>query len=175
MARQIRRGEVPATDPDQAAEHYDIADEVLSGAGFRWYEISNWARPGGQCRHNVGYWRGDNWWGFGPGAHSHVDGIRWWNVKRPATYRAMLAAGRSPAAGRETLTPEQQRLESVMLGVRLSEGFAVPEMPDERIARLLDDGLVENADGARLRLTRKGRMLADAVVRVLLWDQGATG
>ncbi|HUM87495.1 MAG TPA: radical SAM family heme chaperone HemW [Actinomycetota bacterium] len=175
LARQVRRGEVPAPDPDEAAAQYDIADEVLSDAGFTWYEISNWARAGGQCWHNIGYWQGDNWWGFGPGAHSHVDGIRWWNVKRPATYRAMLAAGNSPAAGRETLTPDQQRLESVMLGVRLSEGFSVPEVPDERIARLLDDGLVENADGARLRLTRKGRMLADAVVRVLLWDQGATG
>lgn len=175
LARQVRRGEVPAPEPDDAAAQYDIADEVLSGAGFRWYEISNWARPGGQCWHNIGYWKGDNWWGFGPGAHSHVDGIRWWNVKRPATYRAMLAAGSSPAAGRETLTPEQQRLESVMLGVRLSEGFAVPGVPAERIARLLDDDLVENADGARLRLTRKGRMLADAVVRILLWDQAATG
>lgn len=175
LARQVRRGEVPAPDPDEAAAQYDIADEVLSDAGFTWYEISNWARAGGQCWHNIGYWQGDNWWGFGPGAHSHVDGIRWWNVKRPATYRAMLAAGNSPAAGRETLTPDQQRLESVMLGVRLSEGFSVPEVPDERIARLLDEGLVENADGARLRLTRKGRMLADAVVRVLLWDQGATG
>ena len=175
LARQVRRGEVPAPDPDEAAAQYDIADEVLSDAGFTWYEISNWARAGGQCWHNIGYWQGDNWWGFGPGAHSHVDGIRWWNVKRPATYRAMLAAGNSPAAGRETLTPDQQRLESVMLGVRLSEGFSVPEVPDERIARLLDDGLVENADGARLRRTRKGRMLADAVVRVLLWDQGATG
>ena len=175
LARQIRRGEVPPPDPDLAAEQYDIADVVLSEAGLSWYEISNWARPGGRCDHNVGYWRGDNWWGFGPGAHSHVDGIRWWNVKRPATYRSMLAAGNSPAAGRETLTVEDRRVESVMLGVRLADGFDVRDFPEERVAHLKRDALVENADGARLRLTRKGRMLADAVVRVLLWDQAATG
>ncbi len=175
LARQVRRAEVPAPDPDLAAEQYEIADDLLSSAGFAWYEISNWARPGGQCLHNVGYWRGDNWWGFGPGAHSHVDAVRWWNVKRPATYRAMLAAGNSPAAGRETLTAEDQRVESVMLRVRLAEGFAVDDLPADRVDRLRRDGLLENADGARLRLTRRGRMLADAVVRVLLWDQGATG
>jgi oxygen-independent coproporphyrinogen-3 oxidase len=175
LARQVRRAEVPAPDPDLAAEQYEIADDLLSSAGFAWYEISNWARPGGQCLHNVGYWRGDNWWGFGPGAHSHVDTTRWWNVKRPATYRAMLAAGNSPAAGRETLTAEDQRVESVMLRVRLAEGFAVDDLPADRVDRLRRDGLLENADGARLRLTRRGRMLADAVVRVLLWDQGATG
>ncbi|MCB0901258.1 MAG: coproporphyrinogen III oxidase, partial [Actinobacteria bacterium] len=110
-----------------------------------------------------------------PGAHSHVDGIRWWNVKRPATYRAMLAAGNSPAAGRESLTVEDRRVESVMLGVRLADGFDVRDFPEERVAHLWRDELVENADGARLRLTRKGRMLADAVVRILLWDQAATG
>ena len=175
LARQIRRGEVLPPDPDLAAEQYDIADVALSEAGFAWYEISNWARTGGRCDHNMGYWRGDNWWGFGPGAHSHVDGIRWWNVKRPATYRAMLAAGNSPAAGRETLTVEDRRVESVMLGVRLADGFDVRDFPEERVAHLWRDELVENADGARLRLTRKGRMLADAVVRILLWDQAATG
>ncbi len=174
LGRQVRRGEVPAPDPDVAAEQYEVADEVLSDQGFTWYEISNWARPGGQCRHNLGYWQGDNWWGFGPGAHSHISGIRWWNVKRPATYRAMLAAGSSPAAGRETLSAKDRHVESVMLRVRLGEGFSVEEFPTDRVDRLRHAGLVEDADGARLRLTRKGRMLADAVVRVLLWDQGAT-
>ncbi|MCU0297134.1 MAG: radical SAM family heme chaperone HemW [Candidatus Nanopelagicales bacterium] len=171
LARQVRRGEVPAPVPDTAAEQYDVADEVLSAHGLSWYEISNWARPAGACDHNLGYWRGDNWWGFGPGAHSHVDGVRWWNVKRPATYQSMLAAGHSPAAGREILTPAQRRLEQVMLEVRLAEGLDPADFDEAAIAQLRGRGLLENADGARLRLTRAGRMLADAVVGVLLgWD-----
>ena len=168
LFRQVSRGEVAAPDPDVTAEQYDITDEVLAGHGFHWYEISNWARPGGQCEHNLGYWRNDNWWGFGPGAHSHVDGVRWWNVKRPATYQSMLAAGHSPAAARETVDEPGRRLEQIMLQVRLEQGVPA-DLPGTQ--RLLDQGLLENADGARLRLTRKGRMLADAVVRVLVgWD-----
>ena len=163
LARQVARGEVPNTDPDQAAFQYDAADDVLSAAGYQWYEISNWARPGGQCDHNLGYWHNDNWWGFGPGAHSHVDGVRWWNVKRPVTYQSMLATGTSPAAGRETVDDEGRRLEAIMLQVRLAEGIEPQPGTDQLVA----DGLLENGDGARLRLTRKGRMLADAVVRVL--------
>jgi oxygen-independent coproporphyrinogen-3 oxidase len=169
LARRVARGEVPTSDPDRAAAQYDIADDLLTAAGLDWYEISNWARPGGQCAHNLGYWHNDNWWGFGPGAHSHVDGVRWWNVKQPAAYQRMLAEGRSPAAAREVLEEPQRRVESVMLQVRLAEGFDPEGLAG--VAGLLDRGLVENADGARLRLTRKGRMLADAVVRVLLgWD-----
>ncbi len=171
LARQVSRGEVAAPDPDLAAAAYDIADALLVEHGFSWYEISNWAKPGGRCEHNLGYWRGDNWWGFGPGAHSHVDGVRWWNVKRPATYQAMLATGSSPAAAREVLDDQERRLEAVMLQVRLAEGFSAADFPADAVARLRAEELVENADGARLRLTRKGRMLADAVVRVLLgWD-----
>ncbi|HPE10999.1 MAG: coproporphyrinogen III oxidase [Actinobacteria bacterium] len=171
LERQVRRGEVPAPDPDFAAAQYDLADEVLMQHGLSWYEISNWARPGGQCEHNLGYWRGDNWWGFGPGAHSHVDGVRWWNVKRPGTYQSMLAAGSSPAAAREVVSTEGRELEEVMLQVRLAHGIPADVYPPQRTARLRDTGLLEDADGARLRLTRKGRMLADAVVRVLLgWD-----
>lgn len=175
LARQVRRAEVAAPDPDAAAAQYDLADEVLVGHGLSWYEISNWALPGARCQHNVGYWHSDNWWGFGPGAHSHVDGVRWWNVKRPATYQSMLTAGHSPAAAREVLTAADRRLEDVMLRVRLSEGIDPQDFEGERVQSLLAAGLLQNADGARLRLTRKGRMLADAVVRVLLWDQGATG
>ena len=163
LARQVARGEVSNTDPDQAAVQYDAADDVLSAAGYQWYEISNWAKPGGQCDHNLGYWHNDNWWGFGPGAHSHVDGVRWWNVKRPVTYQSMLATGNSPAAGRETVDEEGRRLEAMMLQVRLAEGIE----PRPGTDQLVEDGLLENGDGARLRLTRKGRMLADAVVRVL--------
>ncbi len=163
LARQVARGEVADTDPDQAAAQYDAADEILDDAGYHWYEISNWARPGGECEHNLGYWHNDNWWGFGPGAHSHVDGVRWWNVKRPATYQSMLAAGQSPAAAREIVDEQGRRLEELMLQVRLAEGIA--PMPGTQDLRA--EGLLEKADGARLRLTRKGRMLADAVVRAL--------
>jgi oxygen-independent coproporphyrinogen-3 oxidase len=163
LARLVTRGEIPDTDPDAAAAQYDAADEILTASGYSWYEISNWARPGGQCQHNLGYWRNDNWWGFGPGAHSHVDGVRWWNVKRPATYHSMLAAGHSPAAAREIVGEPGRRLEELMLQVRLAAG--IEPMPGT--AELQAAGLLENADGARLHLTRKGRMLADAVVRAL--------
>jgi oxygen-independent coproporphyrinogen-3 oxidase len=171
LERQVRRAEVSAPDPDTAAAQYDLADVVLSESGFAWYEISNWARPAGRCEHNLGYWRGDNWWGFGPGAHSHVDGVRWWNVKRPATYQGTLAARHSPAAARESLDGTSRHVESVMLQVRMADGIPRDAFPHATTERLLYDGLLENTDGARLRLTRKGRMLADAVVRVLLgWD-----
>ena len=105
LAAQVRRGEVAMPTGDDEADKYELADAVLARAGYGWYEVSNWSRdPSGRCRHNEGYWRGDAWWGVGPGAHSHVGGVRWWNVKHPRTYAARLAAGASPAAGRETLT-----------------------------------------------------------------------
>ena len=105
LAAQVRRGEVAMPTGDDEADKYELADAVLAQAGYGWYEVSNWSRDrSGRCRHNEGYWRGDAWWGVGPGAHSHVGGVRWWNVKHPRTYAARLAAGASPAAGRETLT-----------------------------------------------------------------------
>lgn len=171
LFRQVQRGQIPDVDSDRAAAQYDIADEVLAEHGFAWYEISNWARPGGQCRHNLGYWRHDNWWGFGPGAHSHIDGVRWWNVKRPAAYQQRLADGQSPAAAREVLDTPARKTEAVMLAVRLAEGFPAAD----RLSRLLfDRGLVESAGRESFRLTRRGRMLADTVTRILLgWDQPA--
>ena len=103
LAAQVRRGEVAMPTGDDEADKYELADAVLAQAGYGWYEVSNWSRDAaGRCRHNEGYWRGDAWWGVGPGAHSHVGGVRWWNVKHPRTYAARLAAGASPAAGRET-------------------------------------------------------------------------
>lgn len=167
MGAQLRRGEIPPTDSDDQAEKYEIADAAFATAGLPWYEISNWARPGHECRHNLGYWRGDDWWGIGPGAHSHVGGVRFWNEKHPRAYAARLAAGQLPVAGREVLGPAERELESVMLGVRLAEGLDVgahPTMP-----RLVADGLID-ADAARrgrARLTLRGRLLADAVTREL--------
>jgi len=173
MASKVGRGLLPGTDDDDLAAKYEIADDVLGGAGLAWYEVSNWARtPAGACRHNLGYWRGDDWWGVGPGAHSHVGGVRWWNVRHPAAYAARLAAGDSPAQGREVLDDETRLTERVMLGVRLVEGLDAADLPPSgraEIAALVDEGLCDaEAAPHRVVLTRRGRLLADAVVRTLL-------
>ena len=172
LARRVARGELPAPDDDVLAERYEQLDAALSAAGLHWYEVSNWAiGPGSRCRHNLGYWAGGNWWGAGPGAHSHVGGVRWWNVKHPACYAAALAAGRSPAGGREVLSPEERYTEQVMLGLRLADGLPLVELdaPARATAyRAVSDGLLTTTLGGRLVLTRRGRLLADAVVRDLL-------
>ncbi|MBX3195077.1 MAG: coproporphyrinogen III oxidase [Microbacteriaceae bacterium] len=174
LARQIARGEVPTPDDDLAADLYEQADAVLASAGFSWYEVSNWARePAHRSRHNLTYWTGQDWWGIGPGAHSHVGGVRWWNAKHPAAYAERLARGESPAVGRETLDPDTRRVEDVLLRVRLVEGLPTGVLDDAgrlAIAGLIADGLVEGAAAiaGRVVLTLRGRLLADAVVRRLL-------
>lgn len=177
LARRVRRGELAAPDDDIAAARYAIVDGMLNAAGMQWYEVSNWSRPGGECRHNLGYWHDDDWRGVGPGAHSHVDDARWWNVKHPRTYTERLAAGQTPEDGRETLTAEQRQVERIMLGVRLAEGLPVDALSEPgraRAAELAAEGLLEPrrlaADalqGARVVLTSRGRLLADAVIRDL--------
>lgn len=179
MAVQVRRGDLALPDEDDQAAKYELADDLLTEAGLHWYEVSNWARtPADACRHNLAYWRNDDWWGVGPGAHSHVGGVRWWNVKHPRAYAARLAAGESPAAGRETVEDASARLERVMLGVRLDEGLPVEVLSPAgraRVAGLVADGLVDaraalgagGRPGRRVRLTRRGRLLADSVVRTL--------
>ncbi|WP_454858792.1 radical SAM family heme chaperone HemW [Promicromonospora soli] len=193
MAAQVRRGEVALPDEDDQAAKYELIDDLLTEAGLRWYEVSNWSRPGHECRHNIGYWRGDDWWGIGPGAHSYVSapagsttepaGVRWWNVKHPRAYATRLEAGQSPGAGRELLTREEAHLERVMLGVRLREGLDLAVLaPSGRtaVAGLVACGLLNgraavggggghSVGGApgRAVLTRRGRLLADAVVRDL--------
>ena len=175
MARRVRAGHLPAVDEDALAARYAIAEETLSAAGMTWYEVSNWSRTDAdRCRHNLLYWHSGDWWGVGPGAHSHVGGVRWWNVRRPETYARLLAEGRSPAADREVLDTPARRREDVMLRVRLREGLDLTALP-ERV-RLLADAWVRDglADGAasgegRLVLTVRGRLLADLVVREL-WD-----
>ena len=172
LATQVRRGEVPAPDPDDAAEKYELAERLLTSAGLGWYEVSNWSTsPGTRCRHNIGYWAGGGWWGFGPGAHSHVGGVRWWNVKHPRAYAARLSSGTSPAAGRETLTPDEVYDETVLLGVRLADGLELDRLrPAGRraVAGLIAEGLVDERAALRERrlvLSMRGRLLADAVVR----------
>ena len=176
LAAQIRRGEVPGIDDDDHADKYELADQLIGEAGLSWYEVSNWARtPEQACRHNLAYWRGDDWWGIGPGAHSHVGGVRWWNVKHPTAYAGRLSGGVSPAAGRETLDAETRNVERVMLEARLSSGLDVSGLGtfgQHAVAGLIADGLVDPASAfrGRLVLTLKGRLLADAVVRRILPD-----
>ncbi len=173
LERQIRRGEVPAPDDDLQADMYEFADEALAGAGFGWYEVSNWARADAyRSRHNLAYWRGTDWWGFGPGAHSHVAGLRWWNVKHPAAYAQRLAAAESPAAGRERPDETARRLESVLLLSRISDGLPVSELTGtgrHAVAGLIADELIDGSAAVRGRvvLTLRGRLMADAVVRAL--------
>ncbi|MEO6204209.1 MAG: coproporphyrinogen-III oxidase family protein, partial [Mycobacteriales bacterium] len=165
LGRQVARGEVAAPDDDVLADRYLMADEALAHLG--WYEVSNWGEP---CRHNVGYWRGGDWWGVGPGAHSHVGGVRWWNVKHPTAYAARVTAGMSPGAGREVLTAEQQHAERVLLEVRLRVGLptsALSEAARARLPGLVDRGLVAPGPEAVV-LTTQGRLLADTVVRDLV-------
>jgi putative oxygen-independent coproporphyrinogen III oxidase len=178
LSRRIKRGELPAPDDDVLADRYEQVDKALSAAGLYWYEVSNWAtEPKAWCQHNLAYWHGTDWWGAGPGAHSHVGGVRWWNVKHPARYGSMLAAGNSPAAARETLTAEDQHLERVMLRLRLVDGLPVdiltPEARKEAhqaaAEGLLDQAALAGVNGrfGRCVLTLQGRLLADAVVRRL--------
>jgi putative oxygen-independent coproporphyrinogen III oxidase len=173
LARQIRRGEVPAPDDDLQADMYELADDLLGVAGYDWYEVSNWARDAEhRSRHNLAYWLGADWWGFGPGAHSHVSGLRWWNVKHPAAYAQRLASGESPAAARERPDVGARVLEAVLLRTRIRDGMPVAELPStgrRAVASLIADGLIDGGDAVRGRvvLTRRGRLLADAVVRAL--------
>ena len=173
LAARVRRGELAAPDDDVLADRYLIADEMLSAAGLSWYEISNWAASdAARCRHNMLYWTGGDWWGFGPGAHSHVGGTRWWNVRHPSAYASRLAQGRSPAQAREVLTAAEQRMEEIMLRARLADGAPLSVLTAAALAnakRAVATALLDPAafDGGRLVLTRRGRLLADAVIRDL--------
>jgi putative oxygen-independent coproporphyrinogen III oxidase len=171
LAARMRRGELPHPSDDVAADRYLAADAALTAAGMRWYEVSNWASsPAARCRHNLLYWTGGDWWGLGPGAHSHVGGVRWWNVKHPARYAALVGQGVSPGAGREILTEGERYVEDVMLRLRLAEGLPLASLDDRGRAaagRAAADGLLEIAAG-RAVLTLRGRLLADAVIRDLL-------
>ena len=173
LHRDIARGRIPEPDDDLQADMYELADERLAEAGLSWYEVSNWATdPAHRSRHNLAYWTGQDWWGVGPGAHSHVGGVRWWNVKHPAAYAERIAAGVSPAAGRETLDDDARRMERILLGSRIADGLPVEALEQNGrsvVAALIAEGLVDGAGaiGGRVVLTRRGRLLADAVVRRL--------
>jgi oxygen-independent coproporphyrinogen-3 oxidase len=179
MGRAVKRGALPAPDDDLAADMYELADQVLGDAGYGWYEVSNWARGDEHVsRHNLSYWKGHDWWGIGPGAHSSVAGTRWWNVKHPAAYANRVLAAESPAAGRETLDDETRYVERLLLAARVRGELRTDEIRQEargRVAGLIARGLVDGRSAlgtagrpGRLELTLQGRLLADAVVRDLL-------
>ncbi|MGW6915574.1 radical SAM family heme chaperone HemW [Kitasatospora sp. NPDC054939] len=174
LAARVKRGELPMIDDDVHADRYLIAEEALTGAGYSWYEVSNWATgEAARCRHNELYWTGADWWGAGPGAHSHVGGVRWWNAKHPAAYARALAEARTPAQAREVLDPEDRRVERVLLELRLADGIPLDLLTAQGLKaaeRARQDGLLDSApyDRGRAVLTLPGRLLADAVVRDLV-------
>ncbi|MFK3615811.1 radical SAM family heme chaperone HemW [Corynebacterium amycolatum] len=170
MARKVRRGELPMPDDDDLADRYERIDAALSQVGFSWYEVSNWAKPGGQCRHNMLYWRDGNWWGAGPGAHSHLDGTRFYNVKHPARYAVTISGGELPVKDSEGLTAEDRHTEKIMLGLRLAEGIDANLLGEDELGkarRQAEAGMVEFVSvdcGQRIQLTNRGRLLADAII-----------
>jgi len=173
LAGQVKRGEVVIPEDDQTADKYLIADESFTKAGFTWYELSNWAKAGSECRHNIAYWVGANWWGLGPGAHSHVDGVRFWNVKHPAAYQERLTTGAEPIQEREILTGEQMASERLMLEIRLKSGIAKSSLVAEQIAALESFHISGALDpdmwaAQRVALTQSGRLIADRIVREIL-------
>jgi len=173
LAGQVKRGEVNIPEDDQTADKYLIADESFTKAGFTWYELSNWAKAGSECRHNIAYWVGANWWGLGPGAHSHVDGVRFWNVKHPAAYQERLTTGAEPIQEREILTGEQMASERLMLEIRLKSGIAKSSLVAEQIAALESFHISGALDpdmwaAQRVALTQSGRLIADRIVREIL-------
>ncbi|MBL3698103.1 radical SAM family heme chaperone HemW [Leucobacter luti] len=174
LAAQIKRGEVAEPDEDLHAEMYELADARFTAAGLGWYEISNWSRsPETRSRHNLSYWTGEDWWAAGPGAHSHIGGVRWWNVKHPGAYASRVNAGESPAQARETLTAEARREERVLLETRIADGLPASVLGAEErrvIPQLIADGLIDGraAIGGTVVPTLRGRLLADTVVHQLL-------
>jgi len=170
MARKVRRGELPAPDEDVYARRYEMIADRLEGAGFSWYEVSNWAKPGGECRHNEIYWRDGDWWGAGPGAHSHLGNRRFHNVKHPARYAAMLAAGALPIAGEELLSAADRHTEALMLGLRLRDGVPlswIEPAGHEVVDTFVDRGLLHRVDDG-VALTDAGRLLADGIITDIL-------
>lgn len=170
MAARIARRELPGIDEDFQADCYELAQQVLADNGYLNYEVSNWAQAGHECRHNLAYWTGRDWWGIGPGAHSHINGVRWWNRRHPRDYTARLSRGQSPAQGREELTSADRRVERVLLELRLSQGLPVAVLTGSEQQRMTDfqaRGWLWCSEG-QVGLTPGGMLLADAVIRDLL-------
>jgi len=170
LAAQIKRGELTMPNDDLMADMYLLVDQMCNDTGLNWYELSNWAKPGKECLHNIAYWKSANWWGLGPGAHSHVDRKRFWNVKHPTAYKQKLFAGESPIADSEELTAEQLRDESIMLAIRMRTGLALSLLTDaakENLEAYKSSGHLEIV-GHAIQLTAQGRLIADRLVREAL-------
>lgn len=173
LAAQIKRGDLSMPNDDLMADMYLLVDEMCDASGLSWYELSNWAKPGHECRHNIAYWKNANWWGLGPGAHSHLNGARWWNVKHPTAYKNALIKSQSPVQERETLTPQQVSDEKAMLSIRMNYGILLSDLTAEQISRVEGYRETGHLDESRwsegsLRLTPQGRLIADRIVRELV-------
>ena len=173
LGAQVKRGEVIMPDDDQTADKYLLADEKFNSAGFNWYELSNWSKPGSECRHNIAYWNGDNWWGAGAGAHSHIDGRRFWNVKHPAAYTQKVLESGNAMADQEVLTESQKRNEEIMLQIRLASGIkrsTLSEGEESSLTSFLETGHLLSVAWERgsVVLSRTGRLIADRIVREIL-------
>ena len=173
LANAIKRGEIENVDDDLMAEKYLLADQAFTAAGFTWYELSNWSKSGGQSEHNIAYWMNKNWWGVGPGAHSHLNGLRWWNVKHPNLYKSKISGNESPKLDQEMLEPMQIESERLMLSIRLPSGISKDSLSSEQVKTLepyLDSGALDldkwGAGSVSLSLT--GRLIADRIVREIL-------
>jgi len=170
LAAQIKRGDISMPNDDLMADMYLLVNQLCNQAGLQWYELSNWSKPGHECRHNIAYWENKNWWGLGPGAHSHVNGKRFWNLKHPTTYKTKLFGGESPILDSEILTKEQMRDESIMLAIRMREGIDISTLTPtqlERIESYRESGHVSMVD-KHLQLSPQGRLIADRIVRELV-------
>ena len=173
LAAQIKRGEIAKPDDDLTAEKYIMADKAFTTAGFYWYELSNWAKPNSQSKHNLAYWLGHNWWGAGPGAHSHINGKRFWNVKHPNLYKQKIQANETVILDSEVLKGSQIESERLMLSIRLPQGLEKNTLNNQQILELTDyvnSGHLdqENWNLGRATLTLDGRLIADRIVREIL-------
>jgi len=173
LSNQVKRGEIVMPADDETAEKYRIADDLFASAGFNWYELSNWAKPGGECRHNINYWNGSNWWGVGPGAHSFLGNERWWNVKHPSVYQERIDSGLSPKLAGETLTLENRNDEKIMLQIRLVDGIdlnSLTSVQNANAAKYLESDHISHSHWSqgRVVLTQSGRLIADRIVRELM-------
>jgi oxygen-independent coproporphyrinogen-3 oxidase len=173
LAAQIKRGEVPEVDDDLVADKYLIADKAFKEAGFEWYELSNWSKPGSESKHNMAYWNGDNWWGAGPGAHSHLNGKRFWNVKHPNLYKERIQNKQSAVADSEVLKKDQIESERLMLLLRLPSGIEKQTLNQIQLSELsefVESGHLDRANWnqGRASLTLNGRLIADRILRKIL-------
>ena len=170
LAAQIKRGDLTMPIDDLMADMYLLVDQMCNDAGLAWYELSNWSKPGHECQHNIAYWKSANWWGLGPGAHSHVDKKRFWNVKHPNAYKQKLFAKESPVAEFEQLTDEQLRDEAIMLAIRMRTGLALSSLSkqgQDNLQAYVSTGHVEILN-SQIQLTAQGRLIADRLVREAL-------